>query len=380
MKERITLRQVLCLVVSSRLALTLIYYGTDPEVGQDLWWESFLDAGVILLAAWVLSALWRRYPGKTLAEVLQTVLGRFVGSLLGVLYAAVVMLNLCLTLRLAGEVFVLVSLPGTPVTAVMVILAGLSAWTVRSGIEVLGRATEVILPLLLGTVVVVFVIVLPVVHFDQLLPLELLTVGPWPHLRSALGVMSRTVELISVAMIVPHVSEPKKLLRTAGAALCWLAAAWVLIAVPVLGVLGELTTAYPFPWLMAIRSAAIIEFFERMDGLVLGVWVLGIFVRVSFLLWTAAVAVAQGLRLREHRPLVPPLAAMAVSGAVLQAESLMELLHGIRTEVFTPFMLIFMVLIPAGLVAISWVQGLRRRGHAHRSGSSPAGPSSPPAP
>jgi spore germination protein KB len=367
--ERISTLQLLSLVVVSRLSLTLIYFGVVPAVRQDTWWGNVPDTLLTMMAAWGLSLLWRRFPDKSLVLVIRAVLGRFMGPPVAALYVLVLLLWLCLTLRLVGEVLITVSLPGTPVMILVAILALLAAYSVRAGLEVLGRSAEIICPILLTSLVLIFLLLLPGTHFERLLPLEILTTGPVPHLQSMVGVAARTIELVAVSMMVPSVTEKRGLLRAVLIALTWIGFGWILISVSIFGVLGGNIQALPFPWLTAIRSVHISDFFDRIDGVVLALWILGMFIRVSLLLWAAAVGAAQTVGLRRHRALVLPLASLATLYAMAQARSLPELLDYMRAEIFTPFMLTFLVVIPAGLLAVSWVRSRISGGHPPQNSS-----------
>jgi spore germination protein KB len=359
MSEQISVRQLLALFVVSRLSLTLINYGADPQVRQDVWWENGFDALLTVAIAWLLNRLWQRFPQQTLTQVARTVLGQVAGRLVALLCALALLLSLSLTLRLTAEVFLVASLPATPISMLMFPLTAVAVWSVRSGLEVLGRTAEVIFPIVTGSVLVVFLLLLKDIRFEQLLPLEILSTGPLPHLRSMVGVVARTVELFSVGMLVPFVRERSRLLRTVVMAETWLAVIWVIMAISIIGILTGDFQAYPFPWYVAARSVAPTEFLERLDGLVLAVWVLGIYIRVALLLWTTTATVADALGVREYRTLVSPVAVLAVAYAFPVGQSMPEVFDLLRPAIFTPFGLSFVVLLPIALLLLAWVRGLR---------------------
>jgi spore germination protein KB len=356
--ERISTGQVIAVVVVSRLSFTLIYFGANPVVRQDVWWQNVPDALLTILVAWLLNRLWQRFPDKTLVQVMRQVLGRAIGSAMALVLVLVLVLGASLMLRIAGEVLTIVSLPQTPTLVVMACLAAVAAWCARHGVEVLGRCAEVIFPIIAGTVFLTFLFLLPYLRFERLLPFEILTVGPLPHIKSMVGVVARTTELIWVGVVVPSVKGRERLFRAWVFAESWLALLWVIMSISIFGVLGGHIEAFPFPWIMAIRAVEVLEFMERIDGLVLAVWVLGMFVRIAVLLWTASASLSQALGVRNYRVVVLPLTLLAITYAEGQAESLSQLLHMTRPEVLTPYLLTFVLLIPMGLLLLAALRGL----------------------
>lgn len=359
MPERISPRQLMALFVVSRISLTLIYHGADPVVKQDVWWEAMADTLLMMLVIWGLSFLWRRFPGQNLVQVMEILLGPILGKMLASLYVLFVLLMFSSSMRLAGDVFVITSLPRTPLVLVVGALAAMAARCVRAGVEVLARCAEVILPILAASLIVIFFVLLPYVRLEQLLPFEVLVVGPLPHLRAMTGTLARTLELISVGMLYslchPQAQVPRMLYRAEGL----LAVGWGSMFIAIVGVLGGNFRPFPFPWLMTLRTVEAIRFIERIDALILAVWVLGIFIRVSLLLWTAAQGLSQILGLRQYQLLAFPLASIGTTYAITQAASLSHLLYQLREEVLTPFMLTFVVVIPLGLLLLAALRRIR---------------------
>lgn len=347
------------LFVVSRISLTLIYHGSDPVVKQDVWWEVVADTFLMALAIWGLSFLWRRFPGQNLVQVMEILLGPVLGKAMALLYVLFAMLMFSSSMRLAGDVFVITSLPRTPLVLVVGGLAALAARCVRAGIEVLARCAEAILPILAGSMIVIFIVLLPHIRLGQLLPFEVLAVGPLPHLRATVGTLARTVELVSVGMLFPLCHPQEQVPRMLYRAEVLLAIGWVSMFIAIVGVLGGDFRPFPYPWLMTMRTVEAIRFIERIDALILPLWVLGIFIRVSLLLWTAAQVLTQILGLRQYQLLAFPLASIATTYAITQAASVSDLLDQLREEVLTPFMLTFVVVIPLGLLLLALLRGIR---------------------
>lgn len=344
------------LVVLSRVSLTLVYFGTPPVVRQDVWWQSFFAALLGVGFLWVHHQLWQRYPDQTFVQVAETVLGRPLGKLVSLLYLLFFLLMLSLNLRLTGEFFLHAFLPRTPVIVVIGVVAALAAWSSRAGIEVMGRAGQVVFPLLIGSILLIVLLLLKDVQFERLMPPVILHTGPFPHLQDMFSVAGRTVEIAWLGMLVPFVNQREGLFRAAARAQIWQGAIWVIMNIAIFGVLGREIEAHYFPFFAAARLVQIADFLERIDSIFLAVWLFGMFLRAGVLLWALSVGTAQWLSLRQYRPLVLPLTGIAVGYAIAQANTFSEIQDYLAPETFTPLTLTFVLVIPLLLLAVSAVR------------------------
>ncbi len=355
-RERISLTQVMMLVVISRLSLTLVYFGAVPAIRQDVWWQSFLAALTGIGFVWVLNYLWQKYPNKTFFQVVELVLGRWLGKLVCLTYILFWMIMLSLNLRLAAEFFLFAFLPRTPIIVVIGVIAGLAAWSCRAGVEVMARVGQVIFPMLIGSILLIVVLLAKDIDPHRLLPLEVLITGPVPHLKDMVSVAARTVEIAWLGIVVPCVSERHGLFKAVAKAQLWQGAVWVIMNIAIFGILGREIEHHFFPFFEAARYVHVADFLERIDAIFLSVWLFGMFLRAAMMLWASAIGTAQLLDLKHYRPVVLPLAGIAVSYAVAQGERFAQFQGYLAPEVLTPFTLTFVVIIPVLILAVAGVR------------------------
>lgn len=357
--EQISPGQVTALVFLSRITLTLVYFGATPVVRQDTWWQSFPAALTGALFVWLVHWLWRRFPGQSPAQMAEAVLGRPLGRLVTVAYAMFYLLFVSLNLRLTGDFFLHAFLPRTPLLVIVLVTAFLASWAAKAGLEVMGRATQLIMPIFIGTIAIVVMLLLKETDPIHIWPPEIIHTGPLPHLQDMVNIAARTVELAWVGLLVPHVSRTRDLLRATVWAQIWQGIIWVPMSVVVFGTLGRDVELHLYPFFTASQLISIANFIERVDALILAVWMLGMVIRTGMVLWAAARETAAGLGLRDYRPLVLPLGALAASYAIPQAESQTELLGYLGSETLTPFTLLFVLIIPLVLLAVAAMRGTR---------------------
>lgn len=358
--EKISLPQVMMLMVISRLSLTLVYFGTPPAFDQDVWWESFLAALVAIAIPWLTGRIARRFPQQTLLQVAELTLSRPVGRLIALLYLLYFLLVLTLNLRLVGEFFVFAFLTRTPIIVVIITVALLALWAVRSGVEVIGRFSQVIFPLLIASVFLIVLFLAQDIETKLLWPPRLSAVGPVPYLQDIINVSARTAEFAWLALLVPFVDQPAGLFRTAVRAQLWIGFAWVGMSVAIIGTLGRNFSPHFFPFYVSVQLVHVGDFLERPDVLFLSMWLFGMFLRITMLLWGTAVSAAQLLGLKTYRMMALPFAGIAATYALMIAGSFAEVQGFLAAEVFTPFGLIFVLLLPLLMLGVARLRRMRR--------------------
>ncbi|HLN63102.1 MAG TPA: endospore germination permease [Symbiobacteriaceae bacterium] len=358
-QERISTAQLVVIMVLSRMTVTLTYFPTagNAAVARDAWLAALGGALLSIPFAWTLNQLLQRFPDRTLPAIFETVLGRVAGKALTLLYVLVLLSGTSLNLRLAGEFFLFAFLPRTPMIVVVGVVALLAAWSARSGLEVTGRAAQVVFPLLVATVCLIFLLLVKDIRWSKLLPVG--GSGAGPLLREMLAVVSRHVEYVWLGFLVPHLERPRRCFRATVWAHLLQGLIFVLMAIPVTGLVGPLQGLLFFPYFSAARLVSAADFLERIDALVLATWLLGIFLRNGLYIWTASLGTASLLGLSEYRPLVLPLTALAVTYALAQADSLNELRQYLRMEVLGLPSLFLIWVIPMFVLAVAALRGQR---------------------
>jgi len=112
-----------------------------------------------------------------------------------------------------------------------------------------------------------------------------------------------------------------------------------------------------FPTLNGARVISIANFLERLEAVIIGVWITGGFVKVSVFYWAAVLGSAQVLDLKDYRLLVLPIGAVLVAMSILLHPSILDLLDFLD-RVWPPYSLsTFEVGIPLLLLVTALVRG-----------------------
>jgi len=310
---------------------------TARHARQDAWISIILAAGAGLLVGLLAAALGRRFPDQTIFEYPAEIVGRWAGKLVGLLYVWWFLHLAAESFRVFGEFLVAIFMPETPVAVLIVLGATGGVYAVRHGLEVITRANEIFLPLAFVSVVVIFILAAGQMNFQRLLPVA--DVGAVQVFKGAAVALSYFGEIAAIAVLVPYLNKPREAGQVAVAGVLASAAFFLLVMLGILTVYGpDLAGAYVFPTLNETRIISIANFLERLEAVNIVIWITGAYVKICFYLWAAALGSAQVLALKDYRPLVLPLVAVAVAMSTMLHPGILELLD-FRWMVWPPYAL-----------------------------------------
>lgn len=276
---------------------------------HDGWLASPIGAafGALILA--VIVYLDRRFPGQSLPDYCQAVVGPWLAKGVLLLYALYFLHSATLVVRESTDFlrsgFYPVASPlvlGTP----LLLLTTYMAW---HGLEIIGRTTLIVVPIQIFFSLIVTAAAAAQVQPELILPL--FERGVLPVLRASLIPAAWFGEVIALAFFFASVRGER------GRAVAAFAGTGVVLALIVIGGLsagmlfgdqvGRL--AYPFS---SVARFVTIGGFLRIDPLTMAVWLFLTVIKVAILQLVTVTVLARLLNLSDNRPLTLPLAGLVL--------------------------------------------------------------------
>ncbi|AGL00894.1 GerAB/ArcD/ProY family transporter [Desulfoscipio gibsoniae] len=323
---------------------------------QDAWLSMLLATLLALPIAWVTASLGTLFPGKTLVEYTEDILGKWPGKLLGLLYL-LWFIHICsIMIREYGNFLIDVFMPETPLIVINILGAALAAYTVKNGLEVLARVNQIFLPIILISVILIFLLALPEMKLERFLPVfEAETVKIFKGAIVPWGWMG---EIITFAMLIPFLAQPGQTRHTAVITIPLVGLFFTLLAVASVAVFGPVFSNMNFPVLNAARVINIANFIDRPEPIIMAIWIIGGLLKISIFYYVSVLGFAQWLNLKDYRPLVLPVGVILIALSIAVAENMLELTHFLGNV--SPYeLLTFELVIPLTLLLIALV---RRQG------------------
>lgn len=357
-KGRISCTQTVYLLINLVGATAVIFLPaiTAVHAGRSSWISPLLATIPGIYLAVVIHQLGKRFPGRTLMEYLQIALGAWTGKLVGILYIFFFLHTNGVIIREFGELLVSLVLPQTPLMVLHSVILLLCAWAVRGGIEVLGRVMEFSIPVILFLFMVTLVLTVGEMKFENLLPV--MDKGFLAVIHSSLDPIAWRGEIILFAMFLPFLSSPGTGGRCAVIAVIAIGLILSVDAIANTAVFGEAVARMTFPTFSLVRMVSVAMFFERIESVLVAIWVIGMFGKISIFYYASVLGAAQLANMRDYRPLVLPVGVILAAMSIQTAGSATELVEYIVLG-FPPFAFIFEYIIPTLLLGVAVIRGIK---------------------
>ncbi len=359
---KIDSKQAIFLMVSMVIGTALVFISSSTArlARQDSWISILLAILAGLMIAWLVVNLNLRFPGKTLFQYPEVILGRWPGKLVALLYIWFYIHVSAEIIREYGVFLVSAFMPETPMIVFEILIVAVAAYAVRNGLEVFTRVNQVILPVIIISVIILVVLAAREMDFKRLLPVYIDN-GAVPIIKGAVTPALRMGEIVTMAVLIPYLKHTKKAYRIASTA-TMITGFLLLTAIAAdLTIFGpEVTTGWFFPELNMVRMIHLANFLERMEALIMVTWVAGVLIKISVYYWAIALGSAQLLDLKDYRPLVLPVGVILLALSIMIHDSVMDLF--VYTGTFVNFVLIiFEAVIPLFLLVVAVIRGQGRK-------------------
>ncbi len=350
-REQISSRQLwfILFIIRSTIFLAYMPLVTAADACQDAWISGIIVLIGSELIVFLIALLTTRFPGLTLIEYSQKLLGKWVGKLLGLLFFWLFLQNLIIDIRFYGEVIISSFLPNTPlifINGMMILTASICIYT---GIEILGRITDFMSAIFILMIVAVLLIPLPYIDMKNLQPV--FACGPRPVIRGTLTPVALISQAWILGMLTPVIDKNRKALIISLTSIGLSLLILIIFSVIIIGTLGPQETARAnFPLLYLIRAVKITEFFQRTEALVMVAWGFGVFISISTFLYCGAKGLAQIINLQDHRSIIWPISIICLFMSIQGFKDIFAFYDFLKFETFAPFKLSVYIILPLVLL------------------------------
>lgn len=248
-----------------------------------------------------------RFPTETFVEYTSKLVTKPISVIISIGLVIYFSAFVSLDLRVFGEVLKIYLLPRTPIEIIMLTMLFTSAYLVRYGIEPIARMSEILFPIIVIPLILLFLPTLTDVDLSNFLP-----VLRTPLLKLLKGIAQTAYSFIGfeiLYMIYPHTENTKKLGKNVNMAMFLTIIFYIYITFFTIGIYGyKETKDQLWPLLTVIKSINFPGFFiENLEGFVMAIWTFTIFTSIYSFYYAAALTMGNLIKAREHTYLVMPL-------------------------------------------------------------------------
>ncbi|SFK95973.1 spore germination protein KB [Paenibacillus sp. 1_12] len=363
----ITNHQLLALVVISTVGASSLYApaALAHYAERDSWYLILMGGIIGLFNIFVFVWLDRLFPGKNIISISISLLGRWIGSMVAALIIFYFMDVSTWTLREFAEFFIIALDPTTQQIWYMIACVIMCSYGVFHGLEVFARVSEIIFIVILFTFLGIYLLLVNQYHPEYLLPI--LENGLIQPLKGLLLAVSWFGDLMFISMILKHVRKtPQTPFYAAGAV--GLITCVLLMSVMACTLLfgWRTTSAFTYPSISLIQNIRLFTNIERFDAVLIVVWVMSSFIKITAYFWSALRGLTDLLRLQHPHMFIVPMAIIFVICSKYKVWGLIELasLYDKKAWYFVTFQLF----IPTLLLVIALVKKKSlKAGEPHKS-------------
>jgi spore germination protein KB len=333
--------------------LLLVPAITAKHAGQDMWMSPIWSSVIGFLAVFLACKLNELYPKYTLIEYSELILGKVLGKMLGAVYLFFYLHISGIIVREYGEFVAGTFLPHTPMLFVFGTMILVCSFAVYGGLEVIGRCSEIIVPVVLLLYLVIFILLIKDLNIQNMFPI--LENGLAPSFIGSVVPQSWFSEYFLITFFLPYLTDQKKGLKWGMFSVASVMFFMVLTNFTSLLLFGRLSSLLTYPVMVATRYISVAEFLEHLEAIVMAIWVAGTFVKITVFYYSLVLGTAQWLKLSDFRPLVFPIGFLLIGFGVWSAPNLQELSHFLSTSAAFYFLSI-QIIIPVILLLIAYIR------------------------
>ncbi|OPX83510.1 MAG: Spore germination protein YndE [Pelotomaculum sp. PtaB.Bin104] len=356
---RIDSKQAIFLMVSMVLSTAFLFVTSAVALlaKQDGWISILLAILVALLIAWLAVNLSMLFPGKTLFQFPEIILGKWPGKVVALLFIWWYIHLNAEVLRAFGSFLVSAFMPETPIIVFELLIMAIAAYAARNGLEVFTRVNQIILPIILVLIVILVILGTPNMNFKKLLPVFIEN-GAAPVIKGAVMPAAWMGEIVTMAVLIPYLNKANEAYKVAVSATLITGSFLIAIFMADIATFGpEVSAMWYFPTLNGIRTIHLANFLERLDLIAMAIWVAIGLVKISVFYWAAVLGSAQLLELKDYKPLVLPVGVIVLALSIMAHDSIMDLLTFMIGLGIFDNLIIFQVGIPLLLLVVAAVRG-----------------------
>ena len=338
---------------------TAIILGLGLNSKQDAWIFILigLSGSLILMAIFTQLALY--YPGDSLVEMLPKIIGKFLSYPVSLLYIFHFTYSAARASRELGHLIVTTILSETPIFVVIASFMVLMTYCLRGGVETLGRMAEIVFPIYIFSLILIWFLLFNVDQFDIRNLTPILGNGLKPVMKEAVPVAINFPfgETIVILMLIPYLSNKKDARRIGMSIILVGGLLLVVNSIMMISVLGpEIYSRDIFSLLAATQMVSVADFLERFDALVILMMVAGVFFKVGAFTFAAAVGISQLLRLKQTRSVVLGLGSIIPPLSLVTASSFVEHIEFGFNFYVTYVHAVLQIILPSLFLCIAFIR------------------------
>lgn len=334
---------------------------TTRIAGESAWLIPFtVPLGISLFMFWVYYKLLDRFPRCDFYQICESLVGQWGARAIGLAYGAFFLMTDIIIIRQFADFINLSMLPLTPHWVIILCLGLVGLYGAYMGIEVIARANQFVLPLLIISFVITTSLSLQNIAPERLLPF--LKEGITPILQGSVAPTAWYGEIVIFLILLPYLNNYKDYKKKTVIAMTMVALFLTIeIAFSIMVFSAPLVSKFSYPFWSLLRSIEYQDYVQRLESVIFAFWMTGIVIKVAVFCYIIAWITAKIFRLKSYYPALLPASALKFAGAIFLFQGAFKI-QSFILNFWIYGALPFELFIPLGLLIMAIFRKKRKKG------------------
>ncbi len=344
------------LIMTNKVFFTSIAFIVQMT-GTAAWYTTLVSCAVSLIFFYFLYLLLKRFPGKDIPQIYETVFGKVVGKLLVFMFCVFAVYYSGSTLREFVEMIKVYNLPQTPTSIIMISFLLVAVIVSYFGFECMARVCAICFIPTMAGLLLILLLASPSYSFNLLKPFG--GYGTDVTLMSGFLRSSAYMEFTILAIVIGAIGGYGNFKKISVISILLTGVIFSTSIFCFLLTFGYSLGSENISGIFELsRSIYFNRFFQRVESIFLFIWVISSVITTTVTFYISILIYCKIFKIKNHRPLILPFAVLVFIVAILP-RSMQEIAQ--VNVVFLRQYSMFVVYIPSIIVLIiSWI--FKKRG------------------
>ncbi len=357
---RISNKELLILMLLFQIGSTTLY-ALGIEAKQDSWIAILVALIISIPFVLIISEFQRNFPNKNYVEIINTIIGKWLGVPLSLLYGFLWFYAAARNVREFAELTLFTFLPNTPIIIINILFVGTALFILLNGFEVLARMGELLLPVLIIFLLSVFVLTIVSGISDLRLLAPVLENGFQPVLKAAYPVIVFFPygEILVFSMYWQYISSKNNIRNISLISTIVSGLLLSLSSIVIVSTLGPVVTSLiNVPLLEIIKLINIANILTNFDAIAIVIMSIGGIFKMSLYINASALVFASIFKIKNHKYILIILSIILVGYSIWYEPSYIFHIWMVKQHAYFVF-ISFLQIIPLLLFGIMWIKKKR---------------------
>lgn len=350
--EKISALQMGILMYPTIIATAILSFqsAVAQYVGNSIWMPPLFASSFGFISLALAIKLHSLYEGKNVIEYSEEITGKIIGKVIGFTFIFIYLHSTGEIVRAYSEFIISSFLFNTPQIFTISSMILLCGFGIASGIEVLARVGQFMFPFLTIPLLLLPFFLIQDMKFGNIFPI--FDVDVESLIKASIIDGGLFSEFFMVSFFLPFLADRKNAWKFGSFSILSVMLTLFFTNLICLFVLGNVTAFKIYPLMNVSRYVTIGGFFDNTESVVMAIWIIGAFLKISVFFYVTVLAAAKWLNVSDYRPLIWPIGILIVQTAYWGLPNTMAF-NQYATLIFPIYATFFQILVPFLLLMIA---------------------------